>query len=116
MEETADLQMGITDDEPIGAKGGRGDDDVERILEAHDLAARQLERVLSSVARAEASLSAEEQRRVEENAGVDQLRPLRSARLALDEARNRLAPVVSMAETHRDTFEREWFEVEEDRS
>jgi hypothetical protein len=113
MGETANVtgRIGAGDAEP---NGGRGDDDVERILEAHDLAARQLEHVLSAIALAEGSLQMEEERRVDEGAAAEQLEPLRSARLALGDAQRRLSPVVAVAESRRERYEREWFEVVED--
>jgi|HubBroStandDraft_6_1064221.scaffolds.fasta_scaffold50639_5 quercetin dioxygenase-like cupin family protein len=84
-------------------------DDVERILEALDLAARQLEGVNEALARAEGGMLAEAERRLEGGARRAELRPLQSAAVTLRQAHARLAPLVADAEARRLRFEREWF-------
>ena len=91
-------------------RGDVGENNVDRIAGAYDAAVGSLTRVVQTLRAVEAELAEEEARRVEGSRAA--LRPLRSARMAVVEARKTLTLAMERADARRRAFEREWFEPE----
>jgi hypothetical protein len=97
------------DDETLG-EDASGEDQVDRIAGAYELAVQALRRVAEAMRTEEARLLEEERRREELGGGRAELRGLRAARMGIVEARKQLQLAVGRAEARLRGFEREWFE------
>jgi hypothetical protein len=83
----------------------------ERIADAHDVAVDALRRIVEAMRAAEGELQAEEEARRTAGSRAE-LRALRSARMALVDARKALTPAVDRGEARRRAFERQHFDPE----
>ena len=100
------------DDETLGGDVAGDQDEVDRIVDAYELAVEAMRQVAKVMRAEEGRLVERERVREELGATRAELRALRAARMGIVEARKQLQPALEKAEARLRGFEREWFEPE----